>query len=183
MSFRDLLGRPLPSRKNDITVTYESSMSDLTETDINKLSGNDVEEDNELDENQIENVDASIRRLGTPIIVDEILGDDEVAVFKESTDVDIAADEAYFSERTIIRLDKNAKKRQLKKVAIFAIAKEKKDPLYRKLNTIWKIERNLEAKLFQKYGSKADARVKVYIANAKKSKSSTIKTVINKLVA
>ena len=182
MSFKDLLSKPLAS-KSDPTFTYESGESDLTNKDINELSGNDVDEAKPLTAEETEKVDNAVKRLATPIIVDDILGEDEIAVFKESADIDIACDEEYFSERTIVKFDKHARRRQLKKVAIFAIAKERKDPLYKKLNTIWKIERNLEAKLYKKYGTQADARVREYISNAKKSKSSTIKSVAKKMAA
>lgn len=188
MSFRDLLKSPLPSSKGKENLSFHYEDGDncdpnLTITDIKELSGTDVEQCGDLSCDEAARVDTLIKRLGTPIVVTDMLGEDDVAVFKESTDVDIALDESYFTERTIVRFDKNARKSQLKKVAVFAIAKEKKDPLYKKLNTVWKLERNLEAKLFQKYGVQADARVRQYISNAKRSKSSMIKNIAKKLAA
>lgn len=188
MSFMDLLNRPLPSSKEKDTLSFHYEDGDncdpnLTITEIKDLSGTDVEPCTELSYDEATRVDELLKRLGTPIVVGDMIGDDEIAVFKESTDVDIALDECYFTERTIVKFDKAARKSQLKKVAVFAIAKEKKDPLYKKLNTVWKLERNLEAKLYQKYGVQADARVRQYISNAKRSKSSMIKNIAKKLAA
>ena len=188
MSFQDLLKSPLTSKKDDNKLSFHYEDGDnndpnLTANDIKALSGTDVEQCGDLSNDEAARVDVLIRRLGTPLVVSDVMGDDDVAVFKESTDVDIALDECYFTERTIVRFDKAARKSQLKKVAVFAIAKEKKDALFKKLNTVWKIERNLEAKLFQKYGVQADARVRQYIANAKKSKSNMIKNIAKKLAA
>lgn len=188
MSFKDLLKSPLASKKGNDNLSFHYEDGDnndpnLSVTDIKSLSNTDVTPCEELTMDEASRVDELIKRLGTPIVVSNMMGDDDVAVFKESTDLDIALDECYYTERTIVRFDKNARKSQLKKVAVFAIAKEKKDPLYKKLNTVWKIERNLEAKLFQKYGVQADARVRQYIANAKRSKSSMIKNIAKKLAA
>ena len=66
-------------------------------------------------------------------------------------------------ETSIVRLNKQARTNQLQKVAVFTIAKERNDPDFRKLMTVWRIESNLEDKLFKKYGNEALRRAKVSV--------------------
>lgn len=186
--FSELMKKTLPSKVNEdqgVNSFFEST--DVTEEELTKVDDihvDDIEKASEPetgDETESERIDETIKRVATPIIVQDVLDEDEVAIIKESTDGDIAIDEGYMTERSIVRLDKPAKKTQLIKICVLAIAKEKKDPLYKKLHTVWKLERSLEAKLFEKYGNQAKQRAQKYIQNAKKSKSATVKKAANKL--
>ena len=95
-------------------------------------------------------------------------------MFKESVDTDIAVDEGFFTERTIVKFDKVARKNQLKKVAVFAIAKEANDPLYKKLVTLWKLERFIEQKLEKRYFAQAKQKAKEAMKKAKMTKSKVV---------
>lgn len=95
---------------------------------------------------------------------------DEVQAFVENyAETQAALKEEVLTERTIVKFDKKAKLSRAYKAAIFQIAKEKKDPKFKKLITIWKMERFLENFLEKKYGNEAKRRAKKSIANAKKS--------------
>lgn len=58
-------------------------------------------------------------------------------------------------EKVIVRLDRKARLNHLQKAAVFKLAAQAKDPKYRKLLTLWKMERQIEQYLAKKYGSKA----------------------------
>ena len=81
-----------------------------------------------------------------------------------------AVTEGVLLEKTIVRLDKKARLQNYYKAAIFTIAKEKNDRDFKKLMTVWKTERVLEAKLEKKYKNEAMRRAKQAMKDAKKSK-------------
>ena len=69
------------------------------------------------------------------------------------------------SERSIVRLDKAAKRTQAEKKALVVIAREQGDPLYKKLVKVYKQKNEILDKLDSKYGTRAIARVR---GNARK---------------
>lgn len=138
----------------------------------------DLSED---DDTVIQKIDDTIQRAATPILLGGELSGDEADDFVESVNCDAAIADGFMTERTIVKFDKKARFAQLHKVAVLAIAKEKKDPLYKKLVTAWRIEKTIEGRLTDKYGSQANARVRVYLQRAKQSKSAPIKNAANKL--
>lgn len=155
----------------------DSANTDTEEDDIFASDDEPIDPQEESRE-----IDETIKRVATPVLIGDTLADDEVAVFKESMDSDIAIDEGYFTERTIVRMDKGSKRKQLIKISALTIARQKKDPLYKKLATVWKMERSLEAKIYKKYESAAKQRANKYIQNAKKSKSKAVKQAASKVV-
>lgn len=111
------------------------------------------------------------------------LSTDELSMFLENTtEVDAALSEGVLLERTIVRLDKKAKLSKARKMAIFMIAKEKNDPNFKKLLTVWKMERYLEAVLEKKYGNEASRRAKKFVNRRKDKKevSSMMQKAVNK---
>lgn len=102
---------------------------------------------------------------------------DEIkAILEGGGDLDTAIyNEGILSEKTIIRMDKYAKKNRYKMQAVLAIAKEKNDKLFKKLVTVWKMRRMLEKKLEQKYGTLAEKRAKEMMKKAKSSKSAPVR--------
>lgn len=89
-------------------------------------------------------------------------------------------EEVVVQERTIVRLDKKAKISQAQKMAVFTIAKERNDPKMKKLITIWRMERTIEADLFRKYGNEGLRRAKKVVQQNSKSKSGLLKAVAKK---
>lgn len=81
------------------------------------------------------------------------------------------------TERSIVRLDKNAKKKHAYKVAILQLAKEDNNKLYKKLLRLWKIENVILRKLEKKYASKAQARAKEAVRRLSAAKSPALKKV------
>lgn len=127
-------------------------------------------------------VDDTMNAVATPMLLaDELDTEESMREFVESVDSDIAAREGFLTERTIVKFDKQAKKAQLYETAVAACAREKKDPLYKKLETVYRMERILKAKLRKKYHSQAIVKVKEYLARAKRSKSGIISKIAKKL--
>ena len=149
-----------------------ASPSDTANTDVDTTP---------LTPDQSQKVDDVINTVATPILINGELNDDQVKEFVESMDSDIAVNEGFLTEKTIIKFDKNAKKAQLYEVAVAAVAREKKDPLYKKLQTVYKMERIIKAKLRKKYHSQAQQKVKEYLARAKRSKSGVLARIAHKI--
>lgn len=104
----------------------------------------------------------------------DILSAEEMAAITES-----ASESGYLTqneivmEKTIVRMDKKARLQKALKTATFTIAREKKDPKFKKLLTIWRIERSLEAYLLKKYHNEALRRAKASINRAGKISGAT----------
>lgn len=106
---------------------------------------------------------------------------EELEAFTESfEEVDAVLDEDILTEASIVKLDRNAKLSKLRKMAVFTVAKEKKDPFFAKLLKVWSWERFLENKLEKKYGNEATRRARKAASKASRSKSKTLKTVARK---
>lgn len=122
-----------------------------------------------------------LARIATPIMAKEVLDEDECEKFKESVDSFDAITESFFTERTIVKMDKKAKLAKLRKIAILTIAKEKKDPLYPKLVKMWDNERKIERYFEKKYGNYANKKVREYLTKAKNSNSGFVKKVASRI--
>ena len=72
--------------------------------------------------------------------------------------VDVGEDNSIM-EASIVRLDKNAKKQRAYKLAILQCAKDSEDKDYKKLETIWQMEKFLMRRLEKKYAQRARSRM------------------------
>lgn len=105
----------------------------------------------------------------------DVLSDEELKAFLENKEeCEAAIDDQVLLEKSIVRLDKNAKLSRATKQAVYQIAAEKNDPKFKKLLTVWRLERHLKKYLFEKYGAQATARAKKAMALARRSKSKTV---------
>lgn len=112
------------------------------------------------------------------------LSNAELEELVESADVcKDMVDNGIVMERTIVRLDKKAKISRAYKTAVFTIAREKKDPKFKKLLTVWRMERTLEAYLMKKYHAEAMKRAKISVAKLQSGKKDTKNKVVGKAVA
>lgn len=105
---------------------------------------------------------------------------DEIQAFLESDESPLAIREGVLMEKTIVKLDKNAQVSQARKMAIFTIAKEKNDINFRKLVTIWRMERKLEGVLDKKYGPEATRRAKKAVNKRRNSRVPIIQKTVKK---
>lgn len=126
-------------------------------------------------------VDDALDTVGTAILIGDELSQKECCEFVESVDADILVQEGYLTEKTIVKMDKNARRAQLYEVALFKVAREHNDRNYWKLQTVYKMERRLKAKLRARYHNEANRKVREYLSRAKKSKSSLLSRIASKL--
>ena len=157
-------------------------MADPVMPTANPAPVDSPEGDTALSPDESQRVDDKMNAIATPMLLADELDECDMKEFVESTDCDIAIAEGFLTERTIVKFDKNAKRAQLYEVAVRSIAQEKNDPLWRKLETVYKMERILKAKLRKKYHSQANAKVKEYLARAKKSKSGILSRIAAKIM-
>jgi hypothetical protein len=100
---------------------------------------------------------------------------EEIESLTENTyDLGKAINEDILVERSIVRLDKEAKKNRAYKMAIFQVAKEKGDRDFKKLLTLWKLERFIEQKLEKRYFAQAKQKAKEAMKKAKMTKSKVV---------
>ena len=85
--------------------------------------------------------------------------------------------EARYTNKMIIRLDAESKKKQLYALAVNVSAAAHNDPDYIKLKKVMKMRKILRGKLDRKYHGEATKRMKVYYNRLRSSKSSTLRKV------
>lgn len=107
--------------------------------------------------------------------LEDTCSDDELEELKESVAAGQVKDLTPVEERSIVKLDKKARKQQAYRLAIYQVAKEANDPFYEKLLTCWEAERMLDDKLEKKYRMKAIARMKEMLKKTKGSKNAAVK--------
>lgn len=78
-------------------------------------------------------------------------------------------------ERSIVKLDKKAKKEKTYRLALYQVAKEHGDKNYEKLVTLWKAEAILVRNIEKRWHSKAMSRMKEMMKQSNQSKSPTVK--------
>lgn len=103
---------------------------------------------------------------GDQLILEAILEDSGVEL--SESDIHELISEQLLSERSIVRLDKKAKRAHAEKKAVIVLARENGDPLYKKLVTVYKMKKKLISRLVEKYGARAKSRVRKNMSNANK---------------
>ena len=120
-------------------------------------------------------------QLITESVLCDMLSNAEIKELTETADVcEELKSLGVVTEKTIVRLDKKAKLSRAFKTAVFTIAREKKDPKFKKLLTVWKMERTLEAFLMKKYQAEGMKRAKLAVARLGKGKKDTKNAVMAK---
>lgn len=114
-------------------------------------------------------------------ILDTVTPEEIQAFLENHTEVQTALKEQVLLEKTIVRLDKKARLSRAQKMAVFEIAKQKNDPKFKKLLTIWRMERYLENFLMKKYGNQAMRMARQAMRSGGKSKSNLIKKVADNI--
>ena len=137
-------------------------------------------DDNGLIINEFDNETEVNALLVECAILDTFSNEEKEALTENTYDLGKAINEDILVERSIVRLDKEAKKNKAYKMAIFQVAKEKKDRDFRKLLTLWKLERFIEAKLEKRYGAQAKQLAKQAMKKSKNTKSKAVGKAVNK---
>ena len=96
------------------------------------------------------------------------LNPDEISsVLEDAQTMDELKKENIVTERTIVRLDKKARLNNSFRTALFTVARRHKDVKFKKLLTLWRMERQIEAYLEKRYRSEA---MKIAKASLKKKR-------------
>ena len=137
-------------------------------------------DDNGLIINEFDN-ETEVNALLVECAILDTFSNEEIEALTENTyDLGKAINEDILVERSIVRLDKEAKKNKAYKMAIFQVAKEKGDRDFKKLLTLWKLERFIEAKLEKRYSAQAKQLAKQAMKKSKNTKSKAVGKAINK---
>lgn len=169
----------------------DAELSD-DETDT-LLDGEDDNDEVELSPEEEQEADDMMGVAATTVLIKDEMNKNEQKKFIESEEAvraaineglllesdvnDLAADLGLFTEKNnynkkmIIRLDKEAKQKQLFALAVNVSAAAHNDPDYRKLKKVNRMRKILRAKLVRKYKAEATKRMKVYYKKLTTSKS------------
>ena len=171
----------------------DDASSGIDDDTINRIVG--PEKPEELSPEEEMQADDMMSVAATPIVLNSELGVDEKRKFIESeTEVQIAMNEGFlmesdihdiaesadlvqensYNKKMVVRLDKNAKMKQLYAIGINVSAAAHHDPDYYKLKKVNRIRRTLKAKLRKKYHSEALKRMKIYFKRLTSSRSKTL---------
>lgn len=125
------------------------------------IPSDDEEEDDDDDDDEVE------ESTFAALFLNEFATPDEIQAMAESYDEMAALSEnmGVAMEKVIVKMDKKSRLTHLQKAAVFKLANAANDPKYRKLLTLWKQERQIEAYLSKKYASKASKIAKAKIKN------------------
>lgn len=92
--------------------------------------------------------------------VDEMTDEMTSEEVDESLLEGVLPEDAVVMERSIVIMDKKAKKQRAYKLAILQCAKEDNNKEYKQLETLWKMEKYLMRRLEKKYAQRARTRMK-----------------------
>ena len=97
-------------------------------------------------------------------LIDEVarMSDDERKTFMESDEYKTLDEARAFAKPQMIRLSKDSDLKRREKLEAFTLAREAKDPLWTKLVKNRVVEKQLIAKIMQKYGPKAKRAAMVH---------------------
>lgn len=145
------------------------------------VNENTIEPVNENDEFEVVS-EADLADI-VAVAIMESCSPEQISALLESPELSSDIKAGIVTERTIVKLDKQAKKNKYKALAIFQVAKEKGDKDYKKLVKLWKLENILEKKLIKKYTSQGEKRAREAMKTAGKAKSKQVKAVAGKFAA
>lgn len=108
---------------------------------------------------------SEMQLVAEQFLVDSLSKDEIAQLVASQEDVDcLVKDNDIVTEKTIVRLDKKAKISRAFMSAVWACARKHNDPKFKKLLTVWRMERALEAYLVKKYRNEAMKLAKASVA-------------------
>lgn len=161
----------------EIEETPETELEELNIDDLPGEGGESADDEEEVEVDEATFAALFLEQFATP---------EEISAMAESYDEMGAMSETMgvAMEKVIVRLDKKSRLAHLQQAAVFKLANAANDPKYRKLLTLWKMERQIEAYLNKKYASKATkiakSKIKNYTAQGLKKVSGDPKKEVGK---
>ena len=184
---------------------------ELRDDDNTEIDDDDEDDDDDDDEDEVDltpdeelKADDMMSLAATTMLVNDELNDDEKKEFAESdNDMRIAVNEGFMTEsdvndlravvsdvytegknynkKMIIRLDKDAKMKQLRALGIRVSAAAHRDSDYMMYKKATRIKRAKWKKLEKKYGREGEKRAKIYFNRLRNSKSNVLSSVAKKI--
>lgn len=122
---------------------------------------------------QVQNPEHDI--IITEQLIEDSYSNDEIKqLISEGTSLQEMVDLGILQEKTIVKLDKKAKKSKAEAQAELVIARERNDRDFKKLVTIWKLRKVLLDRIHKKYNAQAKTRVRQNQRNVGKLKNNKI---------
>lgn len=167
----------------EIEETPETELEELNIDDLPGEGGESADEEEEVEVDEDSEVEEA---TFAALFLEQFATPEEISAMAESYDEMGAMSETMgvAMEKVIVRLDKKSRLAHLQQAAVFKLANAANDPKYRKLLTLWKMERQIEAYLNKKYASKATkiakSKIKNYTAQGLKKVSGDPKKEVGK---
>lgn len=179
--------------------------TDLGGDTIYIIANTDDAEKVELDPNEEREADDMMGVAATAVLINDEMSSDEKKELAESTrDVQIAINEGLllesdidtmlesvsmdeiftegrYDKKMLIRLDKNAKMKQLFSLGVNVSASAHRDPDYIKYKKVLRMRKILKARLTKKYHAEAMKRMKIYFKRLNNSKSNILSKLAKKV--
>lgn len=179
--------------------------ADLGGDTIYIIANADDAEKVELDPNEEREADDMMGVAATAVLINDEMSSDEKKELAESTrDVQIAINEGLllesdidtmlesvsmdeiftegrYDKKMLIRLDKNAKMKQLFSLGVNVSASAHRDPDYIKYKKVLRMRKILKARLTKKYHAEAMKRMKIYFKRLNNSKSNILSKLAKKV--
>lgn len=175
------------SDDSDAAEIEETPETELEELNIDDLPGEGGESaDDEEEEIEVDEDSVAEEATFAALFLEQFATPEEISAMAESYDEMGAMSETMgvAMEKVIVRLDKKSRLAHLQQAAVFKLANAANDPKYRKLLTLWKMERQIEAYLNKKYASQATkiakSKIKNYTAQGLKKVSGDPKKEVGK---
>ena len=160
------------------------------------------DEPSTVDEPELDNVedkkaDDMLAMVATPMLLKDELTAEESVNFYESADAEIAVEEGLIEESSLddlfqegvfaspnkpFKMTKKARMNQLYELSVQIEARAHRDPMMKKLDRAYAIERGIKKKLRAKYHVPALKRAKGYLMRLMKSKSGVMKNLAKKIL-
>lgn len=167
----------------EIEETPETELEELNIDDLPGEGGESADDEEEVEVDEDSEVEEA---TFAALFLEQFATPEEISAMAESYDEMGAMSETMgvAMEKVIVRLDKKSRLAHLQQAAVFKLANAANDPKYRKLLTLWKMERQIEAYLNKKYASKATkiakSKIKNYTAHGLKKVSGDPKKEVGK---
>lgn len=183
----------LDELENDV----DDEAIDVADGDIDAEPELDDEPEEDLDEVEDKKADDMLAMVATPMLLKDELTAEESVNFYESVDAEIAVEEGLIEESSLddlfqegvfaspnkpFKMTKKARMNQLYELSIQIEGRAHRDPLMKKLDRAYAIERGIKKQLRKKYHAPALKRARGYLMRLMKSKSGVMKTLAKKIM-
>lgn len=121
--------------------------------------------------------------LAEAFLESELTSDEMVMLCESANEQGILINEAILSEKSVVRMDKAAKKKRLFIQSVIVVAREKGDRDFNKLLRVWKMRRFLLNRMMKRHASAAKQRADRLMRGLSSSGSKTVRKAVARRAA